>query len=193
MFFLMYRYSLIIFCSIFIGACTVTAKVWTPYDKISITALNDVNPDGKDQPSPIQLKIYQLSSRSTFDNLDFGRAFYKADTLLSDQLLQQDELIFQPGETIKHEINLEKKVKFIAIIAGFIDIDNSRWKHIYKVKPHGHYNHYITLSDRFIGEEKPPKEDDRPPSIKELKQEKEALQDSNLKQIEQTLEPFKNK
>ncbi|MGH1485292.1 MAG: type VI secretion system lipoprotein TssJ [Cellvibrionaceae bacterium] len=160
-----------------VQACTtaakVTAKVWKPYDEINIETAANVNPDGKNRPSPIQVKIYELSSRSTFDNLDFDRAFYSAKTLLSDQLLSEVEYTIQPGEKVEHTVQLNKKVGFIAITASFIDIDNARWKHIYEVKPHGHYNHHISISEKEIKEGKLKKS----PSTKDnLKKGKDTIE-----------------
>lgn len=140
---------------LFICACSTTAKIWKPYDNITITAGASVNQDANKRASPVQIKIYSLSSRSTFDNLDFDRAFYNAKTLLSDELLSEAEYTVQPSETAEHTVNLTKNTHFIAILAGFIDIDNARWKHVYKVKPHGHYNHSITINENSIIEGKP--------------------------------------
>lgn len=133
-----------------IAACSTTAKVWKPYDDITIEAKPSINPDGKNRPSPVQVKIYELSARSTFDNLDFDRAFYEAGTFLSDELISDAEYTIQPSETIEHTVNLTKSTRFIVILAGFIDIDNARWKHVYKVKPYGHYKHQITISEKTI-------------------------------------------
>jgi type VI secretion system protein VasD len=161
----------------------MTAKVWKPYDEITIEASANVNPDGNNRPSPIQVKIYELSTRSTLDNLDFDRAFYSADTLLSDELLSEAEYTLQPGEIIEHTVPLQKSAKFIAITAGFIDIDNARWKHIYKVKSHGHYNHYITIGEKEIieGKQKKPSvsKDDLKKGQENIEKGKESADKAN--------------
>ncbi|MBX2809311.1 MAG: type VI secretion system lipoprotein TssJ [Cellvibrionaceae bacterium] len=148
------KYIIFIVFLLGISACAVTAKIWQPYDDITIEASTHANMDNNNRPSPIQIKIYELRSRSTFDNLDFDRAFYHAATLLSDQLLSEASYTIQPGELIKHRVNLQKKAKFIAISASFIDIDNARWKHIYKIKDHGHYTHNIKITERRIDQGK---------------------------------------
>lgn len=135
---------------IVISACSTTAKVWQPYDNIDIAASDNVNPDGKGFASPIQIKIYELTSRSTFDNLDFERAYNNAQTLLSDELVSEAVITLQPNESIRHNIALNENTRFIAIIAGFINIDSTRWKHVYDVNPFGYYNHEITLNDKGI-------------------------------------------
>ena len=178
-----------------LSACSITAKVWKPYDEITVATLANVNPDTYKRPSPIQIKIYELTSRATFDNLDFDRAFHNAKTLLSDQLLSEFEYTIQPNENIKHTINLQKGSAFIAIIAGFIDIDNTKWKHVYKVKDHGHYKHYITITDVEIKEGKPAKtlttEDLKTEDLKKEDLKAEDLK-KTIKQASETKEATKN-
>lgn len=133
-----------------LSSCATTSKVWKPYDRLSIYASDNLNPDGNEKPSPIQLKVYELSSRTTFDNQDFAGLFNNGETLLSDELLSSKILIVQPREFLKHQINLQEKTKFIAILAAYRNIDEARWKHIYAVKPHGHYKHDISLGPNAI-------------------------------------------
>jgi len=129
-----------------ITGCSVTSRVWPPYDKVLITADKNVNPDINNRPSPVEVKIYELSSRTTFDNLDFDGLFNHPDAQLSDELLSKLVFFLQPNETLKHKIKMQKETSYIAVLAAYRDIDNIRWKHIYKVKSHGHYRHKITLS-----------------------------------------------
>lgn len=143
-------FSLLIIYLGLLSSCTVTSKVWKPYDKILINTAKDVNQDANGQASPIQIKIYELSSRSTFDNLNFERAFYDAKTFLSDELLSEYDFTLQPKETLEHTINLQKTAKYVAILAGYIDIDNARWKHTYTVKSKSYQSHKITLNTLHI-------------------------------------------
>lgn len=173
------------------SGCSITAKVWKPYDKVTISSAKNTNPNGKGRPSPIQVKIYELASRSTLDNLDFDRAFYNAETLLSDELISTAEYTIQPGDEVQHVIKLTKLSRFVAIVAGFIDIDNARWKHIYKVKPHGHYSHFITINAKEITEGKPAKEHLSREDIKEAGEDiKEAGED--IKEADETRKSIKN-
>jgi type VI secretion system protein VasD len=144
------RAYLLLFGIVLVSACSTTSKIWTPYDRVAITASKDVNPDGNQRPSPVQVKIYQLSSRTTFDNLDFDQLFYQGETLLSDQLLSQSSFMLQPKESITHEVALKETAAFVAVIAAYRDVDSARWKHIYDVKPYGHYTHKLVLGPNAI-------------------------------------------
>lgn len=129
-----------------LAGCAATNMIVAPYDKITLYASNKVNPDGAGRPSPIQIKIYQLSSRTTMDNLDFEKLFYKGSDFLSDELLQQSEFVLQPKEQFEHEIKLVSGVQHIAVLAAYRDIDSTRWKQIYSVSDRGYYSHKLNVT-----------------------------------------------
>ncbi len=131
--------------TVLVGCSTIK-----PYDKLSIIATKDVNPDGNNRPSPIQFKVLQLTARTTIDNMDFDSLFYHAEKILSDELLSEDTYMVLPNETIESKMLILPDAHYIAIVAAYRDIDESRWKHVYEVSPHGHYKHAFTLGDSQI-------------------------------------------
>ncbi len=150
----MLRLAFISVLTLLIVGCTTTSnlitKVWPAYDRITIEADNSVNPDIDQRPSPVKIKIYELSSRTTIDNLDFFKAFRQGKAVLSDELLSEVSFVLQPNEVLKHEIKPNKDTQFIAILAGYRNIDVAKWKHVYGIEATGHYNHYFTLSAKGI-------------------------------------------
>lgn len=132
--------------AILLSGCSAPNYVWPAYDKITLYANKNVNPDANNRPSPIQVKIYELAARTTFDNLDFHGAFVNGNTLLSDELISEEAFVIQPNETLTHKVVLDKTATHIAIIAAYRNIDEARWKHIYPIKYYGYYNHTIELT-----------------------------------------------
>ncbi|VAW45386.1 hypothetical protein MNBD_GAMMA03-1707 [hydrothermal vent metagenome] len=132
------------------GCTSVSNYVWTPYAKISIVADKDVNPDLNNRPSPVQIKIYELSSRTTFDNLNFDALFNHSEAQLSDELLTEATFFLQPGETLNHEITMQEQASYIAVLAAYRDIDNVKWRYLYKVEPQGYYWHNLILNNTGI-------------------------------------------
>lgn len=130
--------------------CAATNYIVAPYDKLTVIASKDVNPDGSGRPSPIQVKVYQLTSRTTLDNLDFDKLFYRGEDFLSDELLDKKEFILQPKEEIKQEISLVSGVTHIAVLAAYRDIDATRWKHLYKINDTGYYSHKIVITQQGL-------------------------------------------
>ncbi len=101
----------------------VTSKIVEPYIRLSFEASTKVNLDNNGNASPITVKVLQLSDRITFDNLSFERAYYQPELLLGDELLAIKTIYLQPGESLKQKLELEPKVEFIAVIAGFLTIE----------------------------------------------------------------------
>ncbi|WP_221801093.1 type VI secretion system lipoprotein TssJ [Oceanobacter mangrovi] len=128
------------------SGCSVVTTVWKPFDQIRLIATEDVNPDGSGRSSPVQVRIYQLSSRTTFDNMSFDEIYFHGEELLSDELLSMDELILQPGESVLQKVPLTAKATHIAVVAAFRNLDASHWKFVYDIKSYGHYTHAVTIS-----------------------------------------------
>ncbi|GAB1261909.1 type VI secretion system lipoprotein TssJ [Aurantivibrio plasticivorans] len=145
-----YNLMLLILLFPLLKACAVSNMIVSPYDNIEITASDSVNPDNNERPSPIQVKIFELSDRATFDNLDFEKLFYQSDALLSDQLLSSGDFILQPSEKLEYKVQLQPGASYIAILAGYRDIDSAKWKHAYKVKDTGYYQHAFYLDENAI-------------------------------------------
>lgn len=144
------------------SGCSAVTYVWAAYDKVTIQATQEVNPDKAGRPSPVRVKLYELSTRTVFDNLDFEGAFNKGTTLLGDQLLSQAEYMLQPGESVTHQVDLKEKAAFIAVLAAYRDIDSVRWSRIYEIKDYNHASHTVTLTKNgvVLGEVTPEKKSD---------------------------------
>ncbi|MEJ2681975.1 MAG: type VI secretion system lipoprotein TssJ [Gammaproteobacteria bacterium] len=130
--------------------CAITAKFWPPFERQVITATTQVNPDLNKRPSPVQVKILQLSERATFDNLTYDQIFFQGHVLLSDALLSESSFVLQPNEQVKHIEALNENVAFIAVVAAYRDIEHARWKHVYTVKPYSHKTTHLKLDNDGI-------------------------------------------
>jgi len=117
---------------------------------LTLAAAPDINPDQAGEASPLNVKTYLLSERTTFDNLGFESALDEAGVLLSDQLLSTKEYIFQPKETIQYAIKLGKETKFIAIVASYRNMDQSKWKLVVPVDSEDPEDHTINLTKESV-------------------------------------------
>lgn len=136
-------------CALMSGCATV-AYVWEPYAEVTLVASKDLNPDISGRPSPMRVKLYELSSRATLDNLEFESAFDRGETLLGEQLLDHATFVLQPGQTITHRFDLEERSAYIAIVAGYRDLGQARWRQIYKVKSHSHTRKTVSLTAKAV-------------------------------------------
>jgi len=117
---------------------------------LTLAASPDINPDQIGEASPLNVKTYLLSERTTFDNLGFESALDEAGVLLSDQLLSTKEYIFQPKESVQYAIKLGKETKFIAIVAAYRNVDQSRWKLVVPVDSEDPEDHAVNLTRNSV-------------------------------------------
>ena len=89
-----------------------------------------------------------------FDNLSFERAYYQPELLLGDELLAIKTIYLQPGESLKQKLELEPKVEFIAVIAGFLTIEDSNWKQVYAIDDYWYYYQEVNLNSHGLNIEK---------------------------------------
>jgi|SRR5690625_1801593 len=139
------RISMLVLVLLILAGCAFNRHIVAPFAKISLVGSSEMNPDAQGRPSPMSLKIYELSSRSAFDNLDFDTAFYNASTVLSDELLSAAEYVVLPEQQLNHRIRLTKNVRFIAIVAAYRHIDNAKWRLVYPVNENGYHHHEVHL------------------------------------------------
>jgi type VI secretion system protein VasD len=102
---------------------------------LDLAAAATVNPDKSGRPSPINVTIYQLTSRSAFDSADY---FQLSDgKLLAADQRARDEILLAPGGQKNLNRPLAEGARFIALVAGFRAIDKASWRAVIEVPPHG--------------------------------------------------------
>jgi type VI secretion system protein VasD len=99
-----------------------------PVLTLTITGGLDQNPDGLGRPSPVAVRVYQLSSTAKFEQSDvFALKDREAQTLGPESQGSQEYLI-APGEKKTVTINLKPTVSAIGVAAMYRDIDHARWR-----------------------------------------------------------------
>lgn len=113
--------------------------------RLQFFAAKNINPDQDDNPSPVVVRIYQLSSRTIFDNNDFFALYEDPEGTLSVDLLGKDQFVLKPRDELDHRMQLESNTKYIGILVAYRDIENARWRTVIKVDPKKEKNFYIAL------------------------------------------------
>lgn len=121
-----------------LGGCVVANSIVDPYTRLSIEPLANINPDANERPSPMVLKVYELSSKNTFVTNDFFSLFDKAALTLGDDLIATDEFVVRPGQSYLHEMRLNGKTRYVGIVAAFQDIQNAQWRLVVEASPRGY-------------------------------------------------------
>ena len=96
--------------------------------KIRISATTDVNPDLDARPSPVILHLLELSAIDEFNRADFFALTQKDAAALGGDVLNKTEIILTPGSSQEIILELDQLAVYLGFVAGYRDIDNSRWR-----------------------------------------------------------------
>jgi type VI secretion system protein VasD len=94
----------------------------------AIKAEASANPDVRNRPSPIVVRVYELKSLGAFNGADFFSLTERDSETLGSELVGREEYILRPAETRPYRRQLQLDTKFIGVVAAFRDLENSRWR-----------------------------------------------------------------
>lgn len=102
--------------------------------KLSFIANSQLNPDTKNRPSPIMVRLYELKNPSTFEQADYFSLFDKDKIILGEDMLVKDEFIMRPGEEKRIDRKSHPQTTAIGILAGYRDLSISNWRVVYPLE-----------------------------------------------------------
>lgn len=102
--------------------------------KLILIAGKDINPDEKRSPSPLYIRLYELTSEHAFNKADFMALYEKDEALLGKDMLAKRELNrLVPGETLQEAFVVDPKTRYVALFAEFYEFKNAKYKIIFPV------------------------------------------------------------
>jgi type VI secretion system protein VasD len=96
--------------------------------EIRISATTDVNPDLDARPSPIILHVLELTAIDEFNRADFFSITQNDAAALGGDVLNKTEIILTPGSSKELMLELDQQIAYLGLVAGYRDIDGSRWR-----------------------------------------------------------------
>ncbi len=118
-------------------ACASMEPKKTPL-KFLVQADQLINPDDRGNPFPIVLRIYKLKQSSQFTQLSFFDLLDTDANKLGTDLVAKREIELKPGDTQSFDRDTPLDTRYIGVIAGFRNIENSHWRAVGEIKPdHG--------------------------------------------------------
>jgi type VI secretion system protein VasD len=99
-----------------------------------IRAAEDLNPDIEGNPSPLVVRLYELKSKTAFNNSGFFSLYDDDSAELGDDLKGREEMELRPGQAVIMERELEPGVRFVGVIAAYRDIENASWRAVFEVE-----------------------------------------------------------
>jgi len=103
--------------------------------EIRISATSDVNPDLNARPSPIILHVLELTAIDEFNRADFFSITQNDAAALGGDVLNKTEIILTPGSSKEVTLELDQQVAYLGFVAGYRDIDSSRWRVSQEIVP----------------------------------------------------------
>lgn len=105
----------------------------TPQLFLKIKAASNINPNVEGKPSPIEIRVYQLSDSQAFEQAEFIQLYNDAQGVLKAEVLLTRELAsLLPSEERNETLPLASETKYIGVIAGFADYREAKNKAIYQ-------------------------------------------------------------
>ncbi|CAA0084123.1 Uncharacterised protein [BD1-7 clade bacterium] len=110
----------VVILSLLIGACSSAPKQYML--TINIHAAKNINPNLQGKPSPLEIRVYELSDDLAFTQNTFITLFESDQEALKDTLLLKRVFIgVEPGSKRTHKLPLAAKTHYLGILGGFAD------------------------------------------------------------------------
>jgi type VI secretion system protein VasD len=104
--------------------------------KLELNAEADINPDDKNRPSPLFLRLYELKSTKQFQRANFIDLYERdAEVLGADMLAKQTLKRLKPGDERTDNYVLKPETRYVGIYAEFLQYKNAKFKIIIPIEP----------------------------------------------------------
>jgi type VI secretion system protein VasD len=102
---------------------------------IRIEAVRDLNPDNKERPAPVIVRVYELKSEASFLQADFFSLQNADKAALTEDLLARNEFIMRPGDLRSIRRRANPQTNAIGVLVAFRDLPNAVWREAHVLPP----------------------------------------------------------
>lgn len=95
---------------------------------ITMSANAQLNPNSDGEPSPVVVRIYELKSAQSFNQAEFFQLYDDDTKTIGADLVAKDEYEIAPGTTKKIKKTTPDETAYLAVLAGFRDVDSASWR-----------------------------------------------------------------
>jgi type VI secretion system protein VasD len=96
--------------------------------RVTIAATADTNPDATGRPSPVVVRVYQLTADTAFTGAEFFALYDDEMKVLGAELIGRSEYVLAPAERRTLEMDVSADARFVGIVAAYRDIRNAQWR-----------------------------------------------------------------
>jgi type VI secretion system protein VasD len=113
-------------------------------------AVAGLNPGANGQPAPVRVRIYELKNTASFARADYFALAERAQATLGADLIDQDEVLVQPGQHLSLNRSLNNATRQIGLVVGYREIDQARWRTVLAVEPGQTSEFQVWLDTRVV-------------------------------------------
>ena len=97
---------------------------------LQFQAAANLNPSPDGQAAPVRVRLYELKSGAAFSRADYFSLVDAANATLSSDLLEQDELLIQPGQQLTVERQLDEQSRLLGFVVAYRQLDSAVWRQL---------------------------------------------------------------
>ena len=117
---------------------------------LNFQAIAGLNPGASGQPAPVRVRIFELKNTANFNRADYFGLVERAPATLGPDLIDQDEVLLQPGEQLSIQRPLDPATRHVGLVVGYREIDQAQWRAVLDVAPGQRREYQISLDVRAI-------------------------------------------
>ncbi|NIE75295.1 type VI secretion system lipoprotein TssJ [Pantoea sp. Ap-967] len=106
-----------------------------------------LNPGANGTPAPVRVRIFELKNSAAFTRADYFTLTERAQAALGADLIDQDEVLLQPGAQLHLERPLDPATRQVGLVVGYREIDQAQWRSVLPVPPR---DYQISLDARAV-------------------------------------------
>ncbi len=156
---MIFRFLLAVATALLLTACTQHAAkpesaAEADANSAAITlhfhAIAGLNPGVNGQAAPVRVRIFELKNAATFARSDYFALADRAQSTLGLDLLDQDEVMVQPGQQLSIRRDLDPATRQVGLLVGYRELDRAQWRAVVNVPPRQNTEHQISLDVRAV-------------------------------------------
>ncbi|MFC6336112.1 type VI secretion system lipoprotein TssJ [Pseudomonas sp. CCM 7891] len=113
-------------------------------------AIAGLNPGANGQPAPVRVRFFELKNAATFSRSDYFALADRAQSTLGLDLLDQDEIMVQPGQQLTIQRDLDPATRQVGLLVGYRELDRAQWRAVLSVAPRQYTEYQISLDVRAV-------------------------------------------
>lgn len=95
---------------------------------VTINSTEQLNQDQRNNPLPVQVKIYQLRDKNAFLQATFRELWRQDAATLGNSMLDKQEITINPSSETKIVLTCKKDCRYVGIVAIFRRPQGNNWR-----------------------------------------------------------------